>query len=750
MDTFIVDGYNFVGETITLNIEWGYSQEVDLNENGDFSETITVPEGLELGPYEIWVEDYEELEITDFEVLGASAEPEFDIRPLTGIVGSTVNFDGTNFDKGVEYPILFDEEIVTRVTATDEGVIQGTFIVPESHLGDYDVYVEGYFDLKQIFFVVSGDPDPIIEIVTCQFEDWDDSNEINGYTCTGHTEESLNPEYSCTGTKTCSVNMEGYEVINYIWTSDVPDTTEKITTLDGETEPPIRFVSPTYIQASWVCNDGYSVSATNPEPMTQQKWLEDYIEPSCFNHLEIDSYVFVKTQEEENLIGQAFRSFFINPEITDNVTCVFDKPDNSIATCYSDKGRCEGVRECSFDATGEQDESFTVRSTVLNSIPVDLIIDGKEDIAIFSQGLEQVTDTVTCVFIQSEEIEQTCYVDDNRAKCSGTRSCVTTINGYFGEPITWYSTIENSNQIETLIQGNEKHLEFVEGISAEPEQKFIIPEEPSSSEEESSSVEPEEGFINPAEEFIPETEEGLIPSTEEEISSVELEEEISSIETEESQVEQGEGIIPLISKTITCSFGNQISVPGTVPLDGKSTEPLFSCSYTINEGISPEIIGEEGFDQQSTIPPDEAFFCSAQEEDSCDGVLILEQGTILNFESDYGDSSNSIVVFTNNNVQEIIFITEIPGEPTYNEDSWSCEDNYRATASLSNNQKPQSQTWWDNEARISCTSHGSKPRFPSNPIEPKYLDNPIPITGNAVYQPNTYTGWVLFNLGIFG
>ena len=106
------------------------------------------------------------------------------------------------------------------------------------------------------------------------------------------------------------------------------------------------------------------------------------------------------------------------------------------------------------------------------------------------------------------------------------------------------------------------------------------------------------------------------------------------------------------------------------------------------------------------------------------------------------------IEFDNSNPASITFIAEDPEEPTYNSHSWECQDDYSAYAQLNDGaQYPASQ--WMVEASNSCSAHGSalKQQQEINP-EHKPDGAVIPLTGNSVYQPNTYAGWVMVQLGL--
>ena len=54
--------------------------------------------------------------------------------------------------------------------------------------------------------------------------------------------------------------------------------------------------------------------------------------------------------------------------------------------------------------------------------------------------------------------------------------------------------------------------------------------------------------------------------------------------------------------------------------------------------------------------------------------------------------------------------------------------------------------WWINQAEEYCEPFGGLHELTS---EPPLIGN-TPTTGNVVYKPRTYTGWVFYQLGLIG
>ena len=776
---FDVNGYNFNENTVNIMVinstdyEVYFQNNIDVSDDGSFEDSISVGSSWNVGSYEVLVEEYEYLEDIYFRVLGElPKDPLFDFEPDNGSIGDIITFSGANFESDTNYIITFNVESTDIKTISDDkGVLSGTFKVPHLNKGIYQVSIQDFSSLSKEFTIISDDPDIIQETFTCLFEDWEDSNEMP-YTCTGNSVNLPGISYSCTDTDTCSDTMNGTVPLSYTWTSGVPDPLRSpiFTEFDGELNDTIRFESKRYTGGSWSCVDGYSVIASNPDPLTKTNWETNYIYPSCEGHdgvvtnsINLNLY----KESEGSLAGNAFRSLFVDPKVTDQITCVFNKNDDSLATCYSDKGKCSGVKKCIFNATGESGTSLIVKSSIVNSGHVDLLIDGEDDTVLFSEQQEQITEIVHCIFQQEENIMQTCYSTDNSAECSGTQRGITKISGYFGEPITWESTIKNSNLIDTIINGGEKYLVFRE-VSEEEimipsetiETEILMPSEkgvelPSEGVKIEPDVNPDTGVIIPPQEeveFDIHPDEGLmVPPDQEEINP-DFEEEINPDVNPDVNPEP-----QMITKLITCTFGDSSSAQ---PLGegGKSSSPeTFSCSYGLFEFETPidnTQKSNDGTDTQQgssefqipgeSIPPSNPTTCSAEEYSSCSLSLTFEEGTDLNFNSDYGYSVGGSQITFNDNSNEEITFESVVGEETFREYSWGCQDGYYATAKLIKLQYPL--TRWNHEAFNSCKAHGSAVN-PSGSLKPKHLEGPK-ITGNSVYQPKTYAGWVMFQLGL--
>ncbi|MCK5107759.1 MAG: hypothetical protein KAQ83_03450, partial [Nanoarchaeota archaeon] len=320
-----------------------------------------------------------------------------------------------------------------------------------------------------------GGPDKVFkENVTCIFDDGSGDNVISPvYSCSGYPEGQAEEGsmLTCSGRDRCTIEISGDVSINYVWTSTVPDTKEVVNFLNNEDDN-LKFISPKYIEANWNCKDGFYIdSATSPIPLTKASWLGDYIKPSCDSHEGISSYNLVEDNTEETFTGKAFASLFGEPEIRETFTCVFDGSIN-VETCYSGKGRCEGIGKCTFNISAIEGDNVSVRSSIVGAGVYIAIIDGVDEIGIFSVPNKLlVSEEVTCLFTQSHPLEQKCY--SPKGECLGIDRCNITIKGELNEPVTWKSTVEGSLPVETIIKGGSKVIEFVENIE-EPSISFIV------------------------------------------------------------------------------------------------------------------------------------------------------------------------------------------------------------------------------------------------------------------------------------
>ena len=94
-------------------------------------------------------------------------------------------------------------------------------------------------------------------------------------------------------------------------------------------------------------------------------------------------------------------------------------------------------------------------------------------------------------------------------------------------------------------------------------------------------------------------------------------------------------------------------------------------------------------------------------------------------------------------------ITILKPEQMLTRYSWICNNKHNVEYAHTNgnefNGEGQSQRWWINEATDYCSNHGGL-------LE---LTDELPgigasLTANVVYQPKTYAGWALYQLGLIG
>ena len=787
---------------------------------------------------------------------------------------------------------------------------------------------------KIIDFEESASPPEYIETITCLFDDGEESGFINReYSCLGQVSDEMvedSQSFGCRGYDQCEVDVWGDEMVDYVWTSTVPDTGTESTYLDGSSEE-ATFISPKYIEANWICNDGFYVdSANSPIPLTMVEWLADYIDPSCSNHGGRASYNLIEDNlVDGGLVGHAFSSIFGEPLIEENFTCIFEG-SSVVEECYSTKGRCAGIGKCSFVISGEklndgELETVSVRSSIIGSKSHLVVIDGVNEVGIFSAVQEElISEVVTCLFTDSEEVEHACS-SSNGDLCFGVDSCTVEIYGELNSEVIWSSTVKDSQIFDTIVLGSPKFIEFVENVEEEiinPSEvedninnNDLVVEDENDAEQGGGGLvvedpeicnnqqdDDEDGLIDCADsqcltnsicEYPEQTcndnfdndangyidcldvncsnlggkgsmcefgfeetcndnfdndADGKIDNLDEDCNSLNpgfitqeitciFEDEIISdcvyimnnqefigcsivrsiiggpggieeidpdelpnpnpspeildpectfsitglesqeiifessnilanpssiilntnprtiyLESKNSQGVEPDVNVPGITKTITCSFGDQSAILGTEPYEEKSTEPLFSCSYTINEGTSESLLGEES---TSELP---ISLCSEEEGSSCSNYLSFAEGTTLTFESDYGTTNNQ-VVFDDESPVTIQFNefnsgSVEPQEPEImlTQYSWVCGNEHSVEfAYVGDNSEVkggfgQPQSWWITEATNYCINHGGlfelSSQLPGIGVSP--------LTANVVYQPKTYAGWALYQLGLIG
>lgn len=668
-----VEGSNFEsGETLRISFEWGEVHEVVTTQEGTFTTSFIVP-SVELGTYTIEIPAYSLS--SDFEVIQAT-EPTFMVSPTNGEVGELIRASGTNLESG-ELRILFDDTVLLVTAVGQDGSFIDEFSVPDASIGEHEISIEGYPELRTSFEVVQtivsqdvtaifdsvgisevakeayysrsddetgtrillcraeentesctdqirgpegvviswysgfGQPEPATttlterpetitftdnvtrEIVTCTFDDGSTGEISEQYTCT-----NVQGGWSCTGTDSCSMEVEGDAEIAIQWESTVPESQSKVTTLDGVDER-IDFETPTYMEAWWTCNDGFSVeSAMSPSAITEQTWLQEYINPSCGTHEGVSDYGFVSSEiGDDSLIGQAFSSLFGSNRVAEKITCVFEGDTMGLNTCYSDLGRCEGTGYCSFNVTGDQGSLLSVRSSIVNAGSKEVLIDGVDERLIFS-GQEQVTDTVTCLFRQSEPLEQTCYSD--RGECMGVDKCTVKVSGRERESLIWHSTVEGSDPVETILMGNEKTIEFIEN----KEQETIPDTQPQETNQTNQSDEQQVNITSPSQEVIPssnqtnQSQESVLPDT-------------------NNQTNQSEAILPENNQTNQSSQQessvpdqSQEEIPGTGPEPGQGSvipPGLNRFNWDCDNGLSIQAYNPEQMPESNWIDEAQSF-----------------------------------------------------------------------------------------------------------------------------------------------
>ncbi|NUL48331.1 choice-of-anchor G family protein [Cellulosimicrobium funkei] len=131
----------------------GTETTVTTDENGDFTTTITVPEGTEPGDYDVVAEAGDVTETAPLEVQDAAEAGPADLSVSPGTVapGEDVTVDGSGYPENAEVDVqLLDPagEVVpgteTTVTTDENGDFTTTITVPEgTEPGDYDVVAEG-------------------------------------------------------------------------------------------------------------------------------------------------------------------------------------------------------------------------------------------------------------------------------------------------------------------------------------------------------------------------------------------------------------------------------------------------------------------------------------------------------------------------------------------------------------------------------------------------------------------------------
>jgi hypothetical protein len=362
------------------------------------------------------------------------------------------------------------------------GSLRCSGLLEDYELGDeFEWYSSGlttddsptYFDgtNKEIAFTKEPSGSPEIEYkenVTCIFDDGSGDDVISPlYSCSGYQDGQNSEIFTCSGYDRCVVEIKGAEQVTYVWTSTVPDTKEKVNLLNNEDDV-LTFISPEYIEATWNCNDGFYVdSATSSVALTKAVWLNDYIKPSCDDHEGIASYDLVEDETEISFAGKAFASLFGTEEITETFTCIFEGSDTE-ETCYSSEGKCSGVGKCNFTISAEEETIVSVRSSIVGSEPYSVLVDGVDKIGIFSVPAESISEEITCIFTQSQPVEQMCY--SSKGECVGIDICNVTIEGEEGEYVIWKSTVEGSADVETKILGSPKVLEFFEVIEEAQEE----------------------------------------------------------------------------------------------------------------------------------------------------------------------------------------------------------------------------------------------------------------------------------------
>jgi hypothetical protein len=146
-----ISGYDFTEDYhFYIFFDEEYLKSGTIDDNGEFTKTITIPDDYDAGDYVITVEanedsvsspdiddDYEESAEADFEIRDITIE----LNSYSGQAGDSIEIYGFDFTDDYYYYVFFDETYKAKGTISSSGKFTKSITVPSSSAGTYEIAV---------------------------------------------------------------------------------------------------------------------------------------------------------------------------------------------------------------------------------------------------------------------------------------------------------------------------------------------------------------------------------------------------------------------------------------------------------------------------------------------------------------------------------------------------------------------------------------------------------------------------------